>query len=227
MNDKLYLKTQECPVCRKVFKSAKIKNSMLKYLRSDTDLCRYYEGGNPYFYEMNVCPVCGFSFSDNFNEVLTAQQIARFLKTVSKNWKKQDYCGERDAITAIEAYKLGLISAQTVGLKKRTIAGICLRICWLYRMLGDVDKERRFMKESAELYEKAYEAEDAEDNGTSPEIMAYLLGELNFRLGNKEKAYLWFNIALTKYSLNPMVKKQTADMIKDRWLNIKDELKRH
>jgi uncharacterized protein (DUF2225 family) len=199
---------------------------MLKYVKSDTDLCRYYEGGSPYIYEMNVCPHCGFSFSDNFNEFLGTQQIARFLKTVSKNWKKQNYCGERDINSAIEAYKLGLLSAQVANLKSMTMAGICLRICWLYRMLGDNEQEMRFMKEAAGLYEKSYGTEDTGDKAISPEILVYLLGEMNFRLGNKEKSYSWFNIALTQYSRSPLVKKQTADMIKDRWMEIKDEFKK-
>lgn len=225
MDDVLYKKGMTCPVCEKEFKTTKIKHSMLKYVGSDTDLFRHYEGGNPYLYEINVCPNCGFSFSDNFSQRLSTSQIANFLKSVSKQWKKQDYCSERSINEAVETYKLALLSGQVVELKEGSIAGICMRLSWLNRMIGNLDEEMRFMKAEVGLLKKVYEIEGIGDESISPEILVYLLGELNYRLGNFEDSKRWFGIAISKYAGSRNVKKQTADMIKDRWMEIKDKMK--
>jgi uncharacterized protein (DUF2225 family) len=198
---------------------------MLKFLRSDTDLCRYFDGGNPYLYEINVCPTCGFSFSDKFEQKLDKAQMAKFIKTVSMQWKKQDFCRERDLKDGIEVFKLALLSGQVVGLREASLAGIVLRICWLCRMAGLVEEEKRFMKAAVKFFEKVYEVGGGHEKDMNPEIVVYLLGEMSFRLGDRENTLKWFNIAISRYSRDPYIKKQTIDMIKDRWLDVKEQLK--
>jgi uncharacterized protein (DUF2225 family) len=224
MSERLYNKNVVCPICQNKFETAKVRHEWIRVLKRDTDLQEYFKEENPYFYEINVCPGCGFSFSDNFNEKLSDAQIDRFKKAVSNQWKKADYGGERDANEGIEVYKLALLSAQVLGLKNSTIAGILLRICWLNRILGNHAEEKRFMGGAAEFYEKAYEMEDA-DTGESlrPEIILYLLGELNYRLGKNPEAVKWFSSAISKCNSDPSVKPRTVNMIRDRWMDIKNE----
>lgn len=226
MDDKYYNKAVICPVCNNHFKSIKVKQSMLHLIKRDTDLCMHYEGVNPYYYEINVCPECGFSFSDHFDKELSDGEKGRFLNTITAHWKKQNLCGQRSFEQAVEAFKMALLCGQVIKLKESNLAGICLRLCWLYREKGIVEEEKRFMKAAAEFYEKAYEIGDPSDGkDTRPEIIVYLLGELNFRLGEFKEAVKWFNLGISKYSRSPEVKKQTADMIRDRWLEIKDRIK--
>ena len=227
MDDNLYLRAIDCPVCSNPFKSTKTKSSKLRFVKSDTDMCRYFEGGNPYLYEINVCPSCGFSFSDNFKQDIDYTRKSEFIKTVSSHWKKQNFCGERTIDEAIETYKLALLSGRFIGLSEGNTAGICMRICWLNRMAGNLVEEKRFMKAAGELYHKVYEMGGFRGGqDISPEILVYLLGELNYRLGDHNECMKWFNIAISKYSRDPFIKKQTVDMILERWMDIKEDIKK-
>lgn len=225
MNDELYIKSVKCLACTSVFKTTKVKDSKVRLLKRDTDFFRYYEGANPYFYEINVCPSCGFAFSDNLKHELNEKQLEKFISAVSHNWRNQDYGDQRDLNQAIETYKLAYLSGQVIGLKASVMAGICLRICWLYRLMENPEEEKRFINGAVGYFTNAYDSEDMTGNeGMTPEMLVYLLGELNFRLGNGSEAAKWFNIALSKYGRDPSVKKQTIDMVRDRWLEIKDQV---
>lgn len=225
MDENLFLKNVDCPMCGKPFKTTKVRDSKIRLIKRDTDLFRQYEGPNPYLYEINVCPECGFSYYDTFKQTLGDNQIERFIQTISQQWTKKDFCGERTAEQAIETYKLALLSSRIIGLKDSVLAGICLRICWLNRMIGNNDEEKKFMKGAVEFFEKAYDKEDLNaSEGLGPEMVVYLLGELNYRLGSNPDAVRWFNIALSKYNNDPAVKKHTIDMIRDRWIEIKPQV---
>lgn len=226
MDEILYRKTITCPVCGNEFKQTKPRQSMLHLIKRDTDMCSYYEGVNPYYYEINVCPKCGFSFLDRFKKDISNADKANFLKTVTMHWKKQDFRGKRDLNQAIETYKMAILSGRTIDLNASAMAGICMRLCWLYRGSGNIEEEKRFMKVAADFYEKAYEIGGAYgEDAVKPEIIVYLLGELSFRLGNNKDATKWFSLAISKYACDPNVKRKTADMIRDRWLDIKDQVK--
>ncbi len=225
MDEVLFARTVSCPVCSGSFKTTKIKEGKIKFVKRDTDMFRHFEGLSPYLYEINVCPECGFSFSDSNKYELTDTQIRKVAEIISTKWNKHDYGGERTVMQAVEAYKLALLSAQVVSMKDSVLAGICMRICWLNRMAGNDEEEKKYMKGAVEFFEKVYDKEDLSGSeGLGPEMVVYLLGELNYRLGNHSDAVKWFNIALSKYNNNPDVKKQTINMIRDRWLEIKGEV---
>jgi uncharacterized protein (DUF2225 family) len=226
MNEIYYNKKIICPVCSTHFKGTKIKKSMLHNIKTDTDLCRYFKDANPYYYDINVCPECGFSFSDSFEKKLSTAEIDKFLKSITARWKKQDLCGERSFEQAVDSLKMALLCGQVIGLKEINLAGICLRLCWLYREKSMTEEEKRFMKAAVGFYEKAYEMQGLNDEKEMrPELVVYLIGELNFRLGNFKDSVKWFNLAISRYSRDPAVKKQTMNMIKDRWMEIKDAMK--
>lgn len=226
MDEICYAKKIKCPVCGSTFEATKLKASKLRAVKKDTDMFRYYNGENPYFYEINVCPKCGFAFSDNFKENLNEFHIERFKKLITSHWEMKNYGGKRDVEKGLETYKLALLSAQVMELKSSIIAGILLHICWLNRLMNNSEEEQRFMKGAIESYKKAFEVEDLEGGKSiSPEIVIYLLGELNYRIGNFAESAKWFNLAISKYGNNPAVKKQTINMIRDRWMDIREEMK--
>jgi len=222
MDEILFNHNCSCPICEINFKTKKIHDKKIIILKKDTDFCTYYEEPNPYLYEINVCPNCGFSFTNSLNKKLSAANIDNFVKVFAPQWNKIDYTGERNIEQAIDTYKLAIVSGQIIEMKPSYLAKICLKICWLFRMAGRKKEELRFMKGAVDFFEKAFETEDfSRSDSMEPEMIVYLLGELNFRLNNYEETKKWFNIGLSKYGNNASSNKQTINTIRDRWLEIK------
>lgn len=213
--DNTYLKTVECLQCGKSYQTRKLRSKSVKVESVDTDFFNNYVGDNPYFYEVNVCPHCYFAHSDNFKRLLPVQK-----KNVGENYcekvgAKQDFTQERTIDDAIKATKLSLICADVSDQYKQTVAGVCLKIAWLYRIKQDEKEEKRFLALALDNYIAAF---DKGSNLSDEYKLMYLIGELNFRLGNMDKVQKWFQPLINNRDVSPAV----ANQVKSRWLDYKE-----
>lgn len=104
------------------------------------------------------------------------------------------------------------------------MGGICYRLAGLNRMGDNKNEEIRFTKNAIDLYGEAYSVEDFNDgNSIKPEIVLYLLGELNHRLGNFQASQKWFGIAIMDYCNKPQTSPNISKMIRDRWVDIRSQ----
>lgn len=228
MNDDLYKKNLVCPMCGKSFDSSKVRYDKIRPQKADTDLFKYFYGSNPYFYEINICPHCGFSYTDNYDKLISSVQKQTFQNRISKQWRSKDYGNERAIDQAIESFKLALLSAQTIDMKPSISGGICHRIGCLNRVIGNTSEESRFLTAAVSFYSSAYSSEELGiPNSVKPEIVVYLLGELNFRIERYNESAKWFELAVTKYCGNPDVKKGISDMIRNRWFDVKEQISKN
>lgn len=179
-----------CPVCRKSFESNEIASCGFASKR--TDFRPNYWGFNPVEYFFHLCPSCGFCGPKQIFE----------LKIENKDVKKE--------IIELETLKEYDLS------QKLERAMICLEILNKSGILGMNDFELGEswlhpywwatgfddMKEFGEKVLKYYE--DAFDKGQIPGeyfyTALYLMGEINRRIRNLEKANKYFDevISLTK-----------------------------
>ncbi|GIO85760.1 hypothetical protein J25TS5_26920 [Paenibacillus faecis] len=179
-----------CINCEANFSTSRVRPSFKRAVRTDTDFCGYYRNENPDYYVVRICPSCGFASTENFNPRLTEQQRAKFKEQIGKRMNHRNYGGARDWDAALEAYKLGLLCAQTIGEKDRIIASLLHHIAWLYRYKGNEEQEQRFLKYSLDSYIRVFENEDTQ--GSDARLM-YLIGELHRRTGNNNDAVKWFS----------------------------------
>ncbi|KPU43320.1 hypothetical protein OXPF_27610 [Oxobacter pfennigii] len=225
MSQYLYKKEFTCPVCENKFQSSVVRNSMVRLAKRDTDLFRYYKNINPYYYEIKVCPRCGFAFSEHSTLGLDYEVKKNFYNSVSKHWNSVDYCGERSLKEAIATFKLALLAAQITNEKLSVRGNYCLRLCWLNRLDENHEEEMRFMKSAFSAFEESYQTEDNKGiKVMKPEVMLYMLGELSFRLQNYADTKKWFSIALGECTKNPFIDAKIKDIIRDRWMDIKYEI---
>lgn len=225
MDEALYLKNLRCNICKNNFKTIKIKSSKLRTVKRDTDFCIHYDGYCPYVYEINVCPYCGYAFSDSSNAKIPKELKIQFINEITKSWKKKNYCGERTYLKGVEAYKLAILAGQITKVNKSKISAMCMRIAWIYRIHNDTKGEQRFLKSSVNVLEEAFGCEDFSGQGSMDITTAvYLLGEINYRIGEYSKSLKWFNLCLSKY-INRNRRDATTKMIRDRWSDIKSEIK--
>ena len=187
--DPLYQIKVKCSCCESEFKTSRVRPSLKKASRSDSDFCSYFKSVNPDYYVVRVCPYCGFASTENFAAQLNARQKADYLEKIGKYWKMKDYGLERSEQEALECYKLGLLTAQTVGENMRIVAGLLHHIAWLYRYQSNKEQETRFLTFALDAYIKVFETErDALSNAR----LMYLIGELHRRLGQYHEAVRWF-----------------------------------
>lgn len=196
MNPEYYEKKVKCPVCNNEFNTLKVKAKACRVEKKDEDFCTHYNGVNPLFYEIIVCPVCAYSASENTYEELPQQDVKLLKEAFAGRMVERSFCGERSLTDAIDSFKLALYTANIRKVKSSMIAGLCLRIAWLYRFAGD-DKEAVFLKFALENYKEAFDKEKLPIGNLDEFAMLYLLGELSRRAGMMEEAVVWFSKAIS------------------------------
>jgi len=203
--------TIECPCCKNEFKTWKIRARAVKLIKRDTDFRGIYEGQNPVYYGIYVCPHCGYAAFEADYFKINPNEIKEVRKQISCKWKSRDYGNLRNAKDAITTYKLALVSYTILGWRQSQIGKICLRLAWLHR---DIDEkvERTYMEHAINCFEKAFSTEPLDENPEEELMTLYLLGELNRRIGQYNKAVQWFGKALAC----PFIKKRRQIELKAR-----------
>lgn len=217
----IYSISLTCPVCSFKFKNMKVKESKLRIVEMQADLFTIYRGEiHPLIYDAIVCPNCGNSALEDKFRTISGWRKQIITEKVTPNWSRQDYTKERTIEEGIVCFKLALYCAEITKTKKDELAGICLKIAWLYRMKKDKD-ENDFLTLAAKLYEKSYLEEESDMNELT---LTYLVGEINRRLGNMEKASIWLERVISNPYIkdNPKIEK----LAREQWNLVRDEMKK-
>lgn len=186
----LYSIKVKCCNCEHEFSTSRVRPSLKRAIRRDTDFCSYYKDENPDYYVVRVCPKCGFASTENSADKLAEWQRKAFKEQVGSRWTPRDFGEKRNWATALETYKLALICAQSINDKNRIIASILHHIAWMYRYEGDTEQEQRFLRYSLDEYIKVFENDGM--GGNDARLM-YLIGELHRRVGEFTSAVRWFS----------------------------------
>ncbi len=211
----LYDKKIICPICNMEFETKKVRSSKLRLIKKDEDFLAYYEGENPIKYNIFVCPNCGYSASENKFNSINNEEKEIILKEITSKWNKRSYGDKRTLDEAIEVYKLALYIGEILDYKKLELGSLCLSLGWLYRIKKNQEEEARFLGLAKDLFEEGFYNESLIGTNMDELKLGYLIGEINRRLGNKEKALKWFNTILSNPDLktNPMLE----NMIREQW----------
>ncbi|WOV83432.1 DUF2225 domain-containing protein [Sporosarcina jeotgali] len=218
-----YDKKMSCLNCKEPFTTTRIRSRFSRVASTDTDFKPNYVDSevNPLFYNIAVCPSCGFSFTDDFAPYFAPGTKEQIASVITAGWKPHSLSGKRTIEDAIAAYKLGYLSAMVKKEKSLTTAGITLRTAWLYRILEHHEEEQRFLTLARNLYEEAYSADDHAGTQMSESRVLYMVAELSWRTGDREKAVQYFSkiIETQRTSTEP----QLIEMAKERWQEIREE----
>ncbi len=217
----LYLETERCELCGQPFPATRVRLSQLEVVRRDSDFNVEYRGLNPYFYSVLVCPHCGYAAMDSqFHELMHSEREALKKLLVGRR-PALDFSGERTWETALAAYKLALFQAERRGGRASAVAGLCLRIAWLFRAAGD-PREREFLAAALKHYLQAYDAEPFPIGRMSRHTVEYLIGELHLRLGEPREAVGWFNRIVSE---KPEGERNILNMAKEGWQRAREAMK--
>ncbi|PLR79402.1 DUF2225 domain-containing protein [Bacillus sp. V3-13] len=221
----LYDKSCQCMMCKKSFTTKKIRSRFVKVKEYESDFKPVYESveNNPLLYYINVCPHCGFSFSDDFSPFFPPGAKKTITEKVSNKWVPHEFGHQRSIGTSINAYKLGSYCATLKKEKHIIVAGIYMRLAWLYRALNNGTQEQRFMKLAVHEYKESFTADDFQGTQVSETRLLYLIGELSRRIGDEDQAVKYFSKVIEKQSgtTEPTI----IEMARERWHEIRDARK--
>ncbi len=216
-----YDKKIACINCKKDFITTKVRSRFVRVTSHESDFKPVYSDPEikPLLYNVAVCPHCGFSFTDEFAPYFSPGTKDDIDKKITAQWNGRSFGAERDIDEAIETYKLAYLSAMLKKEKVLSIAGLTLRIAWLYRDKGAQEEELRFMKIARNLYINSYSEGDYAGTQMSESRVLYIIAELSWKIGDEDEATRYFSRVIEgqRTSTEPHIIK----MAKDRWQDIR------
>lgn len=180
---------------------------------------------NPILYTVNVCPACGFSFTDQFKEKLTPREKDLVNEHIAAKWSSKDFGRIRNVPEAIVSYKLAIFAAELTDQPHSVKAGLYLRLAWLYRSLEMTAEELRLIGLAVDEYELSYIHSDYSrgDKEMSEVRLLYLIGELYRRVEKYDLAIRYFGKALSYR--NTTIESGIIRMVQDQWQLAREEYK--
>jgi len=217
IDDYIYAKKFDCPVCDESFKANIVKWSKMRMKSIEYDLRPIYAPIEPMYYGVIVCDHCGYSsIMDTFNKI-TIRQSELVLSEISPNFKPQPFPKEPDIDTVIDRYKLALLNATVKKAKFGEKAYICMKLVWLYRIKeNDAENERKFAVLAAKGFTKALETEHAPIMGLEEVTILYLIASFSNFLGDNRNSLRILSTLI--------VSKKASERLKDRARDLKTKI---
>ncbi|AET66343.1 hypothetical protein Desor_0650 [Desulfosporosinus orientis DSM 765] len=223
-DDAFYEKKMTCIYCSSPFVTQKVRSRFSVPYKIDSDFCPHFREGNynPHYYFVNVCPECGFAFSEEFSDHFPVGTKEAIKLGIANKWTKRDFGQFRESKQAIETYKLAILAGSLKKEKNAVLAGLSLRLAWLYRAEGIFDQEKRFLALALQSYEESFLYSDFTGTSMSELRVLFMVGELSRRLGQPEKAIAYFSKIIQHKEANEepkivnLARKQWQEMIEEK-----------
>ena len=219
--DFLYDDNIACIFCSKTFKTKKPRLSRLPVRARDTDFYLRYDYVNPYVYEAVVCPHCAMAYTDKFSS-LSDSSRAILQQSYIRQAQQEDFGDQRSLEQGIRSLKLALICASLTSESPQVFTGLCMRIAWLNRELGNQAEELQFLKKAYDTYAYTYTEVRFDELNLSESYLLHMLAELSCRLNEPDRARKWFG---TLFTLKDQDYKFLNEA-RDRWLEYKETIKK-
>lgn len=230
--DFLLEKEVECPVCGNKSTQKILKTGKVKLLSTDRDLRPKYSDLDTGKYEVYHCEFCGYAALAKNYAHLTPKQAEMIRDGFCSRVKLKNFVASNFYTyeEALEHYKLALACAVVRKAKASDKAYLCLKTAWLLRgfaefqeeqgdgeMLEEIRQaEKEYLSEAYRGLGKATETESFPVCGMDETTIDYLLAALAFETGNLD--------ASSRLVYKIMQNKNAGSRVKDRALNLKDEI---
>nr|WP_106780630.1 DUF2225 domain-containing protein [Lysinibacillus timonensis] len=218
-----YEKKIECIHCKKTFPTFKVRSKFIKIAETESDFRPIYidSNVNGLYYNVFVCEHCGFSFTEDFTKYFAPGVQEEIAKQITSKWVQHDFNGERTISEAIQTYKLALFCGTLKKEKFVSLAGLSLRLGWLYRTLENENQEMRFLKMARDYYMESYSNEDYAGTQMSDVRIMYMIAELSRRLKDLDNATRFFSKVIENQHIGGDAK--LIDMAKEQWQLVRDQ----
>lgn len=207
----IFFKQITCPVCNSIFKTPAIKVNAPRITSKDSDFFIRYLAENPYFYEVWLCPNCGYAALKTDFQKIRNFQSKLVKENITPKWVNREYPIPFNENVAIERYKLALLNSLVMESKSSTKAIICLKIAWMFRLLSDTINENNFLSQALIAFNDTYINEKLPVYGLDRFSIMFLIGELNRRIGEDTTSLRWFSEVITSIGAPQKIKEMARD----------------
>ncbi|HEY9898888.1 MAG TPA: DUF2225 domain-containing protein [Pantanalinema sp.] len=214
----------KCPVCNHGFKLHTPKSSASVLKRRDADFCPYYDGPNPLFYAIWVCPACGYAaLKDHFRELSERERpTVKATLEGAPEIKRHDFNKEeRTLFAAMLSMQLALRCYEARNAPGEIRGGILLRLAWTCRYGNDRKRERAYLEEAIAAYMAAFDKGLHASSAISEAHVAFLIGEMLRRTGQGQESIQWFVRAIQSDAKQG----ETYRMAKDQLYEAKESIR--
>ncbi|WP_342468413.1 DUF2225 domain-containing protein [Ureibacillus sp. FSL K6-3587] len=212
MNYDYYESKVVCNFCKKQYTTYKVRPGRYKAAGQDSDFMPIYEGLNPLFYEVAVCPHCGYALHKSMTRTYGPFMSLIEEDYIKKLQKVMDLCKERTVAEAIASFQLAYLVAKVSMEEPLILANFAMKIAWLYRLIHDKESENRYLHAARDLFNKSHTK-----SKESEERIQYLIAEISLRLGDIEDAKRGFSRLIT----GKEVSNKYRNYAKKRWDDFK------
>lgn len=219
-----FVDTTVCPVSGTKFQFLRVRTRAVRPKERETDFHVRYEGVNPTWYGIVVCPVCGYAaYLDDFDVVDDAAR-ARLAsdREPRSTLLTSPLSGTRTIEDATLALELAMRCYEGRGASDGRRAVLQHRRAWLERETGNAANERMWITRARASYEQAFESDKRLSEEAAARI-AYLVGDLGERLGDLQGAAQWLETAVR---VAPASSAGVARTARDRLQHVRDLVKR-
>ncbi len=219
-----FLDTTTCPISGTRFQFVRVRTSAVRPKERESDFHVRYEGVNPTWYGIVVCPVCGYAaYLDDFGAV---DDAARTRLAADREGRVSSLArplsGIRTLEDAVTVLELGMRCYEARDASGSRRAVLLHRRAWLEREAGNTTAERTWVGRARAAYEQAFESDKRISEDAAARI-AYLVGDLGERLGDLAGAAKWLETAVRVAPAGSVGIARTA---RDRLQDIRELIKR-
>ena len=212
----IYDKKTTCPICGKEFELPVTSQSKLRPNSIDFDFRHRYEGFEPLWYNILVCPFCYFAgYSHEFDKHMD-NLCKTFTEKTAPIRKKLafKYSQPRKLDEVFTAYYLALHSAKALNAGPLKSARIWLQLSWLYKDAGDEKMYAIATDQAFEYYyDVLYGSSLTRLTDEQDQQCCLILGELYLLKNDRNQAVKLFHSAIRRGGGNALYNKQAQDRI--------------
>jgi uncharacterized protein (DUF2225 family) len=219
-----FVDTAVCPVSGTNFQFLRVRTRAVRPKERETDFHVRYEGVNPTWYGIVVCPTCGYAaYLDDFDALDDAAR-ARLAgdREPRSALLSSPLSGTRTLEDATLALDLAMRCYEGRGASDSRRAVLQHRRGWLAREAGNAMSERTWITRARASYEQAF-ASDKRLSEEAAARIAYLVGDLGERLGDLQGAAQWLETAVR---VAPASSAGIARTARDRLQHVRELVKR-
>ena len=216
-----YIVDKKCPLCDKMTRVTKYRSRLMS-LGSDIDMCTHYQDFNPYHYTVWICENCGYAGDENhFTKGLNARAKQKIQDFLNNRKVAFTYNQDRSLPEAVASYKLAIYYAEMTDDSLAHIAGLYLKLAWVFRIAGDPYHEEPMLRKAAEVYDRSLMTEDYPVGPLTDTMCEYLVGAIYFRLNDFETSTKYISRLVSDRNLQTMDRK-LYDMARNLWQDLKE-----